>query len=232
MTDTPPPSLRGQFPEAHVLVPYTVENGTKVSPSYDFADYRRQLDAWFGELGLPWTWHAISPADVGPALDALAARIGADGGVVVNLCDGSDEDGYPGLSVVQALERHGLPFTGAGSAFYHLSTCKLRMKAQFRTYGVPTAPWAVVNDPERDLRAAAETIGFPLFMKPAISAGSHGLSERSVVWDVEAGVAQFRRVAEMRAERTVFGDIFVESFVRGREFTGLVLGDRASGARV
>ena len=223
--------FREQVREAHVLVPYAVEGGVKVSPSYDTDDYRRQLAAWFGELELPWTWHALSPQDADSMLDELSARTRGQGCVFLNLCDGCDQDGYPGLSVVHALERLRLPFSGADSRFYDVTTCKLRSKSLLRAHDVPTPPWLVVAEPDRDLRRAAETIGFPLFLKPSISAGSYGLSERSVLVDIAAGLEQFARLSRMRAAGTVMGDIFVESFIRGREFTGLVIGDRAAGVR-
>ena len=35
-----------------------------------------------------------------------------------NLCDGAEgQDDLPGIEVVQVLEAHGVPFTGAGSSF-------------------------------------------------------------------------------------------------------------------
>src|SRR5271169_2220170 len=38
--------------------------------------------------------------------------------VVINLCDGAWDEDRPGIEVVQALERLGVAFTGAGSSFY------------------------------------------------------------------------------------------------------------------
>src|SRR5262245_10821126 len=36
----------------------------------------------------------------------------------INLCDGAWDEDRPGVEVVQALERVGMAFTGAGSSFY------------------------------------------------------------------------------------------------------------------
>jgi D-alanine-D-alanine ligase len=44
------------------------------------------------------------------------ARMGFD--VAINLCDGAWEEDRARIEVVQALERLGMAFTGAGSAFY------------------------------------------------------------------------------------------------------------------
>ena len=41
--------------------------------------------------------------------------------VYFNLCDGAADEDTPGIEVVQALERHRVPFTGATSTFYEPS---------------------------------------------------------------------------------------------------------------
>jgi hypothetical protein len=54
-----------------------------------------------------------------------------DGGeriVVINLCDGTEVDGYPGLSVVVGLEVADIPYTGADSKFYLDTTSKPVLK--------------------------------------------------------------------------------------------------------
>lgn len=79
---------------------------------------------------------------------------------VVNFCDGCDWiDGYPGLSIVQALEvliifcmklfliyaqESGLPFTGCNSYFYSITTSKPVIKKILQTNNVPTAPFVEI----------------------------------------------------------------------------------------
>jgi len=48
--------------------------------------------------------------------------------VFLNLCDGIETDGYPGISIVDYLEAQKLAFTGAGSTFYINSTSKTLLK--------------------------------------------------------------------------------------------------------
>ena len=120
---------------------------------------------------------AVAPAASSPALSAsdspllaprsppLSSQSGPAGAtstagatsplqhVVLQLCDGTETDGYAGVSVVDRLARssaaaaslsateQGLPFTGARRAFYALSTSKVAMKQRFLAAGVPTAPW-------------------------------------------------------------------------------------------
>jgi D-alanine-D-alanine ligase-like ATP-grasp enzyme len=146
--------------------------------------------------------------------------------VVFNMCDGSTLDGFPGLEVVNALTRAGVPFTGANAEFYQVTTSKKDSKACFLAAGVPTAPWTVVRSDE-DIEHALASLPFPLFVKPDVSAGSSGIQIDSVVRDVNSAK---RQVAALRAglhdrRGTEFGDILIESFIQGREFTVLLVED-------
>lgn len=65
--------------------------------------------------------------------DAVLANLKEkqDGGeklAVINLCDGTEDDGYAGISVVLGLECAKIPFTGAGSQFYSDTTSKPVLK--------------------------------------------------------------------------------------------------------
>lgn len=65
--------------------------------------------------------------------------------LVLQLCDGTEVDGFVGVSIINRLVQLGIPFTGARAPFYHLSTSKVQMKAAFKACGVPTAPWIEYN---------------------------------------------------------------------------------------
>ena len=47
----------------------------------------------------------------------LASRANETAIVVLNLCDGLESDGYPGMSMIDALGQAGLPYSGAGARF-------------------------------------------------------------------------------------------------------------------
>lgn len=51
--------------------------------------------------------------------------------VIVNLCDGTETDGYPGISVPILLEQQNFAFTGAGSDFFETTTSKPVLKDVF-----------------------------------------------------------------------------------------------------
>src|SRR5262249_12660712 len=58
---------------------------------------------------------------------AEIARLGFD--VAINLCDGAWDEDRAGIEVVQALERLGVAFTGAGSSFYDPSRVAMKLAA-------------------------------------------------------------------------------------------------------
>ena len=145
-----------------------------------------------------------------PQLIALA-REGYD--VFLNLCDGAWDSDQPGIEVVHALERLGVPFTGATSVFYEPS--REAMKRVARAWGVK-APASVHVRRPADVERAAETLRFPLIVKHPSSYSSIGLTRASRVETPEALHAQAERMVE------AYGAALVEEFIEGREFTVLV----------
>jgi hypothetical protein len=72
----------------------------------------------------------VSLADYATVIDSSAAKARKVGKsfVFMNLCDGVETDGYPGLSVVEYLSRNRLAYTGSGPVFYTNSTSKTLLK--------------------------------------------------------------------------------------------------------
>ncbi|KAI8896115.1 hypothetical protein BC833DRAFT_598907 [Globomyces pollinis-pini] len=149
--------------------------------------------------------------------------------VVVNLCDGSELDGYPGLSIVNQLEKMNIAFTGAGSAFYEDTTSKPVLKRMLQKEQVPTSVFVVIrpDSVEEDLDKAAELADWPLIIKPSVSYASISITDRSVVETREAALKQINAVI-----KETNGGVFIESFLAGREFTALCSGDREDGIHV
>lgn len=207
-------------PEVNILIPYFLQNGAIVSPEYDTAAFKAELREWFEPLGLAYVWRAVTHDTLQDVIGDLVQRSKETRIVVLNFCDGIDEAGSPGLTVVKALTAAGLPFSGANAAFYDTTTSKLATKRLLQASGVPTGKWVEIND-ESDIARAAQDIGYPLFVKPDKSAGSFGIGIDSVCYDAEA---VRKKVAKLRAENYFKGSaIFAEPFIEGREFTALVI---------
>jgi D-alanine-D-alanine ligase len=214
----------------HVLVFVSYQDlpgGGMTSPDYDTPEFRAEVDGWMKALGCTHDWCKISMTTLDAELARAAALAERRDVVVLNLCDGTEiTDGFPGLSVVRGLEALGLPYTGGDPAFYALTTSKVATKTKLAAGGVPTGPWVVVADLDRDLARAGETLPFPVMVKPDISAGSVGIQVDSVAFTVEAARAKVMQLINgLHEEYRKLGGIFLEPFVEGREFTVLVIED-------
>ncbi|KAK3846172.1 MAG: hypothetical protein J3R72DRAFT_434301 [Linnemannia gamsii] len=103
--------------------------------------------------------------------------------VVFQLCDGTELDGYPGVSMIHELEKRRIPFTGSDSAFYIISSSKPILKRELQKANVPTSSFEEFIDPPKmaDLDNIIKDIGFPMIVKPSISYASINISMKSVV---------------------------------------------------
>lgn len=207
------------------FIPYWQVGNELVSEAYDTPQTRRELAEVFEELGLDWTWVPITTHNLCGTVEALLQSADGFTPLVLNYCDSDPVFGGPGIDVVQLLQRKGIAFTGAGEAFYSLSTSKILMKEAFVRAGVPTSPYALITGPGRDVEGLCERLGAPLFVKPVISAGSFGISVRSVVHDDQELEDQVSALMEGPGSRELSeGGLFAERFINGPEFTVLVLG--------
>lgn len=139
------------------------------------------------------------------------ARDGYD--LFFNLCDGAADEEAPGIEVVRALERLGVPFAGATSVFYEPSRAKV--KRVCRSLGI-AAPASVMVRDEAGVERAAAKLAFPLFVKHPNSYASIDLSRASRVV-TPAGLR--RQVRKMLSRH---GGALVEEFIEGEEYTVLV----------
>ena len=142
-------------------------------------------------------------------LAAYAREMGGRPNVVINLCDGDETNDVPGVSVIRTLRTLGLTYTGAEEHFFQVTTSKIDMKRAFDAGRVATSPWAVVEDGVPDAEALFERLGRPLIVKPAVSAGSMGITIKSVVHDAAALREQVRILHEgYKGWNLVSGGVF------------------------
>ena len=161
----------------------------------------------------PCEWEMVTfSRPVREKIRALAAENRFD--VYFNLCDGSSDEDYPGLDVVQAMEEFNMPFTGATSQFY--DPTREHMQAVAERRGVGFAKGYRVTQ-ESELDRLANTLQFPLMVKHPQSYSSIGMTRQSRVDSLDELHAQFRRVS---AE---FGSARVEEFIVGPEFNVFVV---------
>jgi len=221
-------------PTVSVFIPYFDKDGRLESPEYDLPVFRDELHGWFTTLGYDWRWVPVTLNNLRATIDSLEPARQAHRSLVMNLCDGNEVDGSPGVSVVRALEDSGLPYTGSSSFFYEVTTYKVALKTRLRERGVPTAPFVPLRDLPADLARLEAEVGYPAFVKPEVSAGSGGIGLKSRAHDADDVMA--RVTVLLAGEDGEFyrrSGIFAERFIDGPEFTVLVVSDKSAplGAR-
>jgi D-alanine-D-alanine ligase len=229
-----PRSLKWRTP-VYVFVPYYFKDGSMESIGYDIPGFRAEVRLWFKALRLPWRWIPITLGNLTKTIETLQKFRHAGDLTVLNLCDGDEIDASPGISVVRALEQAGLRFTGASSHFYHVTTPKVTMKELLRSKGVPTPSFVPIRNPAKDIPLLEKEVGYPVLIKPEISAASDGISLKSLVHDPHSAIAQVDFLLDGRdGDHYRKSGVFAERFIQGPEFTVLLVGnhERPEGVRV
>lgn len=205
-----------------VFAPYRMTASGPESVTYGTAEFKEEVAGWMKELGAEHVWVEVTPQTSAAEIERVRDEALRRPVVVFNLCDGIEVDGYPGIQTVRALEASGLPFTGADTAFYELTTPKTLLKQRLIEHQVPTSPFLAIRDPQADAPRAGAHLGYPLIIKPDVSAASFGISVKSVVQDEAACVAQAAAaIAGERDQENYYEGVFAERFIPGREFTVL-----------
>ncbi|WAP51051.1 biotin/lipoyl-binding protein [Arthrobacter sp. ATA002] len=111
----------------------------------------------------------------------------------------------------RALETAGIVFIGPGVPALDVMGDKIRSKNHVASHGVPVVPG--IAEPgltDRQLIAAAESVGFPLLIKPSAGGGGKGMHAVERAGDLPAALPAARRVAA-----SAFGDdtLFLERLI-------------------
>lgn len=208
-----------------VLAPQLVTDDPNLQYYYDFDANIKEFEKAFNELRLPWQWQYVTVNDYKTVIDKIADSANGHIPLVMNLCDGDEVNGAPGLSVIRYLEEKQLLYSGARESYYHLTTSKITMKQAFDKAGVATAPWRAILNPKRDTEGICRLIGCPVIIKPAISGGSMGLGLKNVVNNDE----ELRQVVGelykgYHGWDFTYGGLVAEKFITGPEFTAFITG--------
>jgi D-alanine-D-alanine ligase len=210
-----------------VLAPCLVTNDANIDYYYDFSQSIEEYTRTFAELGINWQWQPVTVDDYESIIQKI--RIEKDAGevfpVVMNLCDGDEVNGTPGVSVVQFLEENDLVYTGSDEHFYRITTSKIPMKKAFDKANVPNAKWRAIKSEKEDLTRIITELGSPVIVKPAVSGGSMGVGIKNVVHNTEALRQQVSQMFDgYRGWNLASGGIVAEEFITGPEFTTMVVG--------
>jgi D-alanine-D-alanine ligase len=148
-----------------------------------------------------------------PAENSLAEFVAAGfDRVWIALHGTGGEDG----SLQGALEWIDMPYTGSGVGASALAMDKIRSKHLFAACGIPTPEYAVIRQ-HADAVVAAETLGYPLILKPAAQGSSVGMTKVFEAADLAESVELALRYGSAAiAERCIIGGEYTVGVLQGR----------------
>ncbi len=208
-----------------VLAPHLESDDPNIQHYYDFTQSIAEYTKVFEELKAVWKWQPVTMQNYKEIVKSIAASANGKTPLVLNLCDGDEVNGTPGVSVIGELEKYGLIYTGSDEYFYNITTSKIPMKKAFDKAKVANANWRVITGKKGSIRGICKRVGTPLIIKPAVSGGSMGVSVKNVVHSEEE---LNKRVEEInngyRGWNLLADGLFVEQFITGPEFTTFITG--------
>ncbi len=208
-----------------VLAPHLESDDPNIQHYYDFTQSIKEYSSVFAELDLEWKWQPVTMADFASVIASIKANSNGKTPLVLNLCDGDEVNGTPGVSVIKELEKRKLAYTGSDVHFYDTTTSKIPMKKAFDKAGVATAGWRIITEKKGSTKGICQRVGTPLIIKPAVSGGSMGVSVKNVVHTEEELRARVDEIYQgYRGWNLLVDGIFVEQFITGPEFTTFITG--------
>jgi D-alanine-D-alanine ligase len=225
------PSIKRNSSSSHkdikvwVLAPCIETADENIDYYYDFTQSIAEYTKVFETLQLPWQWQPVTMQNYASIIDDIEAEKENCLPVILNLCDGDEVNGTPGISVVKLLEDKDLVYTGADEYFYHVTTSKIPMKKAFDKAGVANAAWKHITNKGLNGDLLFRRLGSPIIVKPAVSGGSMGVGVKNVVETKEAlnGLLQ-QMFAGYRGWNLTADGIVAEKFISGPEYTVFISG--------
>ncbi|HLP35701.1 hypothetical protein [Lacibacter sp.] len=212
-----------------VLAPHLQTNDANLDYYYDFTQSIDEYTKVFGELNLNWKWQPVTQDNFKSIIDDIAATTSFQTPIVLNLCDGDEVNGTPGVSVIHYLKEKQLIYTGADAPFYDNTTSKIIMKELFDKAGIAHAKWVPIHHAKQKLSGICNYVGTPLIVKPAVSGGSMGLGVKNVVHNDEELKALVKELFDgYRGWDFSFGGLVAEEFINGPEYTVFLSGSHQS----
>jgi D-alanine-D-alanine ligase len=208
-----------------VLYPHLETLDPNLRHYYDFDQSLQEYTRVFKDLDADWQWQPVTLQNYKEIIASIKRRSARKVPLVLNLCDGDEINGTPGVSVIHELEKNHLIYSGSDAHYYNITTSKIPMKKAFDTSGVSSAKWEIIDGSEDSVKGMCKKIGAPLIIKPAVSGGSMGVSVKNVVYTDKELLQRIREIKQgYRGWNLLADGLFVEQFITGPEFTSLVVG--------
>ncbi len=208
-----------------VLAPHLESDDPNIQHYYDFTQSIKEYTAVFEELKTEWKWQPVTMDNYKTIIHSIAESQNGKTPLILNLCDGDEVNGCPGVSVIKELNKQGLIYTGSDVHFYNITTSKVPMKKAFDKAGVATANWRVITDKKGSTKGICKRVGTPIIIKPAVSGGSMGVSVKNVVHNEEELANRVQEIYKgYKGWNLLVDGLFVEQFITGPEFTTFITG--------
>lgn len=208
-----------------VIAPAIPHEDENLNYYYDFDQSINEYKNCFEDLGLNWQWSYITLENYEAELQLIHENSAPKSPFIINLCDGDEINGAPGISIIRKLKQLRWPFTGSDEFFYENTTSKIPMKKLFDELQIPTPKWELLDESGNNVKGIFERLGFPIILKPAVSGGSMGLGIRNVVHDELQCLKILNELKQgYRGWNLLIDGIIAEEFIPGREFTSLLTG--------
>lgn len=143
---------------------------------------------------------------VPPIETAKKNLIVLDTDLVFNLFGGFAGEPEAEALVPEFLAKRRLPFTGCRADVLRLALDKVNVKAILRAAGIPTPDFQILNPRTID----TFYLDFPRIVKPRRDDASHGITNSSVVHDLDALKKQVNALS-----KTYWSGVLVERFLTG-----------------
>lgn len=212
-----------------VLYPHLQTEDPNLQYYYDFSQSLKEYTAAFEELNADWTWQPVTTDNYKTVIASIKKKSGRKIPLVLNLCDGDEVNGTPGVSVIHELEKHKLIYTGSNDHYYTITTSKIPMKRAFDAAGVSNAKWEIIDGSEKSIEGICARLGAPLIIKPAVSGGSMGVSVKNVVYTDDELIERVRELNKgYRGWNLLADGLIVEQFITGPEYTSFIVGSSSN----
>ena len=129
-----------------VLAPHLESEDPNLKYYYDFTQSIAEYTKVFEELKAEWKWQPVTINNYKEIIRSIAESKNGKTPLILNLCDGDEVNGTPGVSVIHEIEKYGLIYTGSDAHFYTITTSKIPMKKAFDKAGVSSANWRVITE--------------------------------------------------------------------------------------
>ena len=208
-----------------VLAPYLETEDENLKYYNDYTQSIAEYEKVFAEIGCSWTWVNTTMDNYKNVISVIKCQL-IKTNIVLNLCDGDEINGTPGVSIIKELNKNNLIYTGSDVFFYDITTSKIPMKLAFDKHKVSTPKWQIIKEnAELNAPNIFKEIGDLLIVKPAVSGGSMGLTLKNVVDTEGSFLAAIEDIKKgYRGWKLDLDGIFVEAFIKGKEFTTFLVG--------